>query len=190
VRVFSFTKQIRNLSAKEVIHHMALLLRRDDAGRFQCILNGCHDGDGHSHDRHHHHDQDNNLQNSDDGHMRGGGNGCGQFEVYTQAFDMNRATAVIRLHLHVVFGREHKLQEILNKYEEFFSHAENAEANGVVELKRIIFEECAADESWKMCPQCKVQYEEGSLGWDKVIFVTPETELCVDHCMPQAAEVE
>lgn len=84
--------------------------------------------------------------------------GCGcRIEVYSQPFSMDRATAIIKLHLHAIFGRQHRLEEIMAQYENYFENEAHSNENRIGVWHKIIFESFEQDSDWKMCPACQVR---------------------------------
>jgi hypothetical protein len=137
---------------------MALVLSTNEEGHLECTLNGCH--------------CDSSCQ---------GNCGCGKLVTYRVPFDVNRATAVTRLHLHLIFGRQHKLDEILTAYDNYFENPERAQDDGINIMKGIIFDKLSQDDSWKICPCCETDFQSGRRSWEDVIFIVPDADSCIEH---------
>lgn len=77
-----------------------------------------------------------------------GKNGCGEFETISKEFHNRLVSPLGRLYLHLVFGRKHRINGILKKFEEFFDLEENKDLNGLKVMKNIIIEDCNSDNDW------------------------------------------
>jgi hypothetical protein len=135
---------------------MALLIQlKDDI--IQCIINGCHS------------------------EICDHKNGCGKFIEYNQKFDANHATPIVRLYLHLIFGRKQRIQNIINKYNDFFSDNNNINENGIKIMQKIIIEDCNLDKDWKICPQCYDNYLNNDDYFDKINYIVPSIDKCIVH---------
>jgi hypothetical protein len=68
-------------------------------------------------------------------------NGCCQFEKFVSKMDIYKPNAIARLYLHLVMGRESKINDILKQYEEYFVDGKNINENGIEYLKKLILED-------------------------------------------------
>jgi hypothetical protein len=136
---------------------MAIYLSIEDFFIKLCI-NGCHNGDCHTKS-----------------------NGCGETEVIYEKFHPYVATPITRLFLHVQFGRKHKIDELITKFDTYFADGNHHEENGIDYFKKIILESLATDSTWKICGKCDVEYKEGSKKFENINYVTPDVEECIIH---------
>jgi len=107
--------------------------------------------------------------------------GCGEVEVIKETFHPYVATPITRLFLHIQFGRKYKIDELIAKFDEYFSHGQNNQVSGIEYLKKIILEELEKDSSWKICPKCDLEYKENHRKFDNINYIIPNAELCIFH---------
>jgi hypothetical protein len=127
-------------------------------GNICMVINGCHNG---------------NCNHTT--------NGCGEFVTYIEKFNASRATPITRMFLHTVFGRNSHLDEILEKYDAYFANDSHHDESGIEYIKKLILDDCDNDNSWKICPVCKIMYMRKILPFENIHYITPQTEKCIDH---------
>ena len=108
-------------------------------------------------------------------------NGCGSFEFISQKFDQNLVSPLGRLYLHLMFGRKHRVDGILKKFEEFYDIEENKELHGLKVMKDIIIEDCNSDPDWKVCKICHENYKNDTRKFENVYYTVPELNSCEEH---------
>jgi hypothetical protein len=80
-----------------------------------------------------------------------------------------------------MFGRQHRLEGILRKYEQFYEKQENKNKNGIDTMKNIIIEDCNTDEDWKICSKCYEEYKNKERNFEQVYYTIPNLEGCDFH---------
>lgn len=108
-------------------------------------------------------------------------NGCGDIQIFTESFHPYISTPLTRLFLHIQFGREYKIDEFIKKFDEYFKDGNNINENGVEYFKKIILEDLETDSTWKICPVCSIEYNNGIRQFEKINFIVPEKDLCIFH---------
>lgn len=119
---------------------------------------------------------------------------CGHFERFEWKFnDVSRANVVSRLYLHLLFGRKHVLDTIIQKFDdgwvsnneskkEWCSKEKKVTLTSPLEVwKYLILESMKEDSSWNTCSTCLESYQAGNRSWDKIIFVAAPEKRCDDH---------
>lgn len=108
-------------------------------------------------------------------------NGCCDIEILTEEFHPYIATPITRLFLNIQFGRKHKIDKLIDNFDEYFKLEQHQEKNGIEYFKCIILEDLERDSSWKICPDCNLEYKEGILKFEKINYIVPEKDLCLFH---------
>jgi len=108
-------------------------------------------------------------------------NGCGEIEILMEQFHPYVATPLTRLFLHIQFGRKYKIDNLIQKFDEYFKDGQNIEENGIDYFKKIILEDLETDTTWKICTKCDVEYKNKSRTFEKINYVVPEKDLCFFH---------
>jgi hypothetical protein len=104
---------------------------------------------------------------------------CTVFQI-SEVFDKNRATPITRMFLHNMFNRQYRLDDILKKFTDHFDGKNNDE-NGLEYMKKLILTDCATDPTWKICPKCEIEYNNKTRNFEKIVFIVPHVDLCVEH---------
>ena len=115
------------------------------------------------------------------GHCESKSNGCGEIQIFTEHFHPYIATPITRLFLHVQFGRKYKIDELIKKFDVHFADVNNYQQNGIEYWKQIILESLQNDPTWKICPDCNCEYELNMRTFEKINYITPQTDLCFFH---------
>ena len=115
-----------------------------------------------------------------------GSKGCGHIERFSEVFDIHRSTPITRLFLHVAFGRQNKIDEILHQFEDYYENeamyaTEDEEKDGLTFLKELILKNLQDDATWKICPTCDQQYRASIRKFQNIHYVIPGVDFCLDH---------
>lgn len=102
-------------------------------------------------------------------------------KIFTEKFHPYVTTPLTRLFFHMQFGREYKIYEFIKNFEEYFKDGNNIDVNGIEYFKKIILEDLETDPTWKICPECNIEYNAGTRQFEKINYIVSEKVLCVFH---------
>jgi hypothetical protein len=108
-------------------------------------------------------------------------NGCGEIKIFSEKFNPYIATPITRLFLHVQFGRKHKIDELIEKFDAHFKDGKNCQENGIEYLKEIILSSLSTDPTWKICPECNIEYNNKTREFEQLNYIIPSKNLCIFH---------
>lgn len=101
-----------------------------------------------------------------------------------QLFDPNRITPLACLALFHIMGQKSKVGNILRKYKNAITAAPGLPADERMTLLEIaILDGSKADNLSRICSACESEYIADTRPFEKVLFVKPDVEKCVDHCV-------
>lgn len=123
---------------------------------------GCHNG---------HHDTKTN----------GCGVDCGEIRTFDEKFHPYIVTPITRLFLHSQLGPGYKIDELVAKFDTYFSNNQNHQESGIDYWKKIILESLQNDLTWGICPSCDFEYKNGTRMFENVNYIAPQTNLCYFH---------
>jgi hypothetical protein len=107
--------------------------------------------------------------------------GHGHLVEFKEKFNPRRSTPITRLLMHKMFGREHKLDGILENFTKYFEDSKHQNEDGVDVFKKLILEDHEKDPTWKICHICKDEYATKKRTWENIVYVTPTVVACDEH---------
>jgi len=154
---------------------MAIYLTKNNNDEIIMILNGCHNKNKCPEK-----DLSTNISSMKFSE-KNKNNGCCQFEYFIYNFDINKPTPIMRMYLHLVMGRDKRLTQLIEQYNDYFGNIENMDEDGIDYLKKIILEDLDKDVTWKTCIKCKELYNENKIKFEDIIYIVPHLDYCVGH---------
>lgn len=99
-----------------------------------------------------------------------------------EQFNPAKATPVTRMALHKFFGRAHRLDGILKRYESSVKSSEILSPKQRLRLlEDIVIADCKLDSDWQICSECETEYNTQARPFERVLFTTPEICRCSEH---------